>query len=420
MKKVINLIKNNFLCIYIILNILFVFTSSYLFTVGTFKYSFYGDMLHKAVILNIIVSIIILIKKIKEKTYKINIIDILLLLILMFTIISARLAYDTKIAINGEKGRYEGLYAIIYYMSLLFMSGFLKKNQKKYVIGIIIFGGAVQAIYSLFQMFEINIVKIFYHHGELWVTGFTINPNFYGQLILMCLLYTIGLYFKARKGLMINGVYLLLITLFIVALLGSNTLSCALSLIVILILLLIYSIKNKCYKKLIIILVILFLTTFVITKIGKTRLVHDIIKTVNESAEISKGNLDDNYGTKRMAVYKRTVKVIPRYLLHGVGVDNFGKILDGKPIIYGRFFYDKAHSEPLQILVTEGIFALITYMSLFIIVLYKGIKECVKDKELYFILPVVGYLIQALFSISVIEVAPIFYIALGLLINREN
>ena len=37
-----------------------------------------------------------------------------------------------------------------------------------------------------------------------------------------------------------------------------------------------------------------------------------------------------------------------------------------------------------------------------------------------YILPIIGYIVQAMFSISVITVAPIFYIAIGLTINREN
>ena len=43
-----------------------------------------------------------------------------------------------------------------------------------------------------------------------------------------------------------------------------------------------------------------------------------------------------------------------------------------------------------------------------------------KEKSIYLILPVIGYLIQAFFSFSVIEVAPIFYISLGLLVDRDN
>ena len=43
-----------------------------------------------------------------------------------------------------------------------------------------------------------------------------------------------------------------------------------------------------------------------------------------------------------------------------------------------------------------------------------------KNKEIYLLLPVIGYLVQAFFNISVIEVAPLFYISLGLLVDRKE
>jgi hypothetical protein len=48
----------------------------------------------------------------------------------------------------------------------------------------------------------------------------------------------------------------------------------------------------------------------------------------------------------------------------------------------------------------------------------KDKKDNKKNKEIYLILPIIGYLVQAQFNISVIEVAPFFYIGLGLLIDR--
>ena len=139
----------------------------------------------------------------------------------------------------------------------------------------------------------------------------------------------------------------------------------------------------------------------------------------NEVTQIAKGNLNDEFGSNRMALWKRTIKVVPKYLIHGVGIDNFANVLDGKPIVYSKNIYDKAHNEYLQILVTTGIFSLISYLCLHFLILKEGIKETIKNKEIYYILPVIGYIVQAQFNISVIEVAPLFYIALGLVINRE-
>ena len=117
-----------------------------------------------------------------------------------------------------------------------------------------------------------------------------------------------------------------------------------------------------------------------------------------------------------MCIWKNTLKIVPKNLIHGVGVDNYYYAFDGKPLYSknGKVFYDKAHNEYLQILITEGIFCLISYLAFYGIITVRGTKYSFKNKEVYFILPIIGYLVQAFFNISVIEVAPIFYIALGL------
>ena len=148
----------------------------------------------------------------------------------------------------------------------------------------------------------------------------------------------------------------------------------------------------------------------------------ELINLGNETIEISKGNLDDNFGTDRMYVWKETIKIIPNYWLTGVGIENFYYAFDGKPLTTynGMISYDKVHNEYLQVLITQGVFSFITYILFLSILVFSGIKESYKENKLYLILPVGGYLIQAFFNISVIDVAPLFYIGLGFLINRNT
>ena len=204
----------------------------------------------------------------------------------------------------------------------------------------------------------------------------------------------------------------------------SNTTSVAIGLIFVLIYIFVYCLKNKYYEKFLVVFVIILSTICVTIIIGKTTLVKDLIKTENEATEIAKGNLDNNYGTKRMYIWKETIKIIPNNLLHGVGIDSFHKAFNGEALILQkptkRILFDKAHNEYLQLLVTQGIFALASYLFIYGYAVYKGTKNCYKLKQIYLILPVIGYLVQAFFNVSVIEVAPTFYIALGLCCGKEN
>ena len=313
----------------------------------------------------------------------------------------------------------------------MLLSTFVSKEYKKFLVNCILICGAFQAFYGICQSYNWLNVKLFFHKTKdydeitnkiiegkrLWVLGLTNNPNFFGTYMLLCLSYSLGLFIDCKK--VSKGfIYVLLIALFMYALLLSNTTSAAVGLIVVGIFILIYCIKNKFLIKFFTITAVISVVTFFAFYQGKTRLIKDIGKVGAETTEIAKGNLNDSYGTDRMFIWKKTVEIIPKHIWHGVGVDSFHKAFDGGALTQKTktktIIYDKAHNEYLQILVTEGIFAFISYLLLYGTVLFSGLRRSIRFKEVYLVLPVIGYLVQAFFNISVIEVAPMFFMALGL------
>ena len=412
-------LKELLLPIYIILNMLYVLIGSYLVinkTINIKKFS-RGEII--ALILNILVLItLFIIKKIKKKL-KFNITDIFLILIIIFSIISVIFAVKPKYALFGFSGRYEGLFQILYYFSVYMLSTFIEKKHKKIIAYSILFCGAIEAIYAILQVTQWLPVITQYHHKKPWATAFITNPNFFGSLMILCLSYSLGLFIDLNKiyTKIING---LLIFLFMVGLLISDTLSAAVGLFVVYIYILVYIIKNKKFKDFIIITLVLLSASILMHSTKKTRLLKDVIKTKNQTVEIAKGNIDDNYGSNRIFIWKNTLKAVPENIINGVGIDNFYYAFGKKPLTMKGWFFDKAHNEYLQILICEGIFALISYLLFFGWITIKGTINNYKEKEIYLILPVIGYLVQAFFNISVIEVAPFFYISLGLLSERKK
>ena len=412
-------IKNNLLNLYIISNILFVFFNSYSFITKSSTYGDFGDNIVSFLMINSVVAIILFIIKIRKKEYSIKIYDVLLLIVGILAFISSMLAINKDVALNGFKGRYEGLYSLLYYFTLLFLCSFVKKEDKKKIIFVILFTGVFQAFYAFLQLADSESVSVSRNLGTIWANGLTNNPNFFGSYMLLCLSYSIGLFLEEGKK-HLKIIYGIVLVILFTGLLVSNTTSCAVGLIGVIIYSVIYLLKRKDYEKIIVIFSILIFTAATVNMFDKTTLFKDLVKTKNEAVEIAKGNNSDSFGTKRMQVWKATMKVVPKYLIHGAGVDNYFFIFDKGPLVIGRYFYDKAHNEYLQILVTQGIFSLISYLLLYLVIILKGIKNTYDNKNLYLILPVGGYLIQAFFNISVIEVAPIFFIALGLLIDRDD
>lgn len=413
-------IKKHFLMIYVILNILSILLCGYLYVKQQLTLQKISRLYIAFLFINLTVIIFHIIKKINNKEkLRIDYYDIFLIFIFFFSVLSCIFALYKYVALFGIGGRYEGFFQIMYYFSLFLLSSFLNKDERKIVSYTILFFGAVETLYAMCQVCKIFNVFTQYHLGKPWATGFVTNPNFFGSLTILCLSISIGCFFDSTKrtSYLIFSAFILL---FMNGVLISNTLSAVIGLIVVLMYCFFYALIKKKKIKFLVVVSLISLITGVQTITHNTYVIKDLIKTKNQSVEIAKGNIKDNYGSNRMYIWKHTLRVVPDHLAYGVGIDNFAYAFGGKPLSMKSWIFDKAHNEYLQILICEGIFALLAYLAFYGSITLKGIKYSIKNNELFLILPVIGYLVQAFFNISVIEVAPIFYIALGLCANRDN
>ncbi|MCR5185525.1 MAG: O-antigen ligase family protein [Clostridia bacterium] len=371
----------------------------------------------------------------KEKHEKVAV-YLCIALILVCGIIATLFAIVPSVSLFGLNGRYEGLFSVIYYFSLMYLSSLLNKKYKRIVIQAIIVVGIIQCIYAIFQANEASFVRKRYHiidYGskvdmiqgnvkkELWVTGFFTNFNFYGTFILICVSYVVGLFIDEEKR---NKkiIYAIIFALLFSGLLMSNSTSCAVGFIFVSLYSLVFCIKNKKIKEIIVIALLTIISTTIVYGQNKTTLLGDLDRTRKEVTEMAKGNIDEKYGTKRIYIWKHTLEIVPQYLIHGAGLDNFYFAFDGEPLRSpsGRTIYDKAHNEYLQIIVTEGLLSLMVYLVMYGIITWNGMKNSFADKKIYLILPIIGYLVQAFFNIRDIEAAPFFFIAMGLAIINKT
>lgn len=83
-------------------------------------------------------------------------------------------------------------------------------------------------------------------------------------------------------------------------------------------------------------------------------------------------------------------------------------------------YIDKSHNEFLEYAVSNGIFNLIAYLLLIGVIIYNLIKSIRNDLSKLLLLTLIGYLVQSFFNISVIMVAPIFWIFLGFCVKEKE
>ena len=420
--KVTNFIKKELslkLAIYLIINLIYMFIGSY----KKKNYNIIPEVFSIGYHYLLAINVLIIGYLIFKKKYKYKKVDIFLYIAIILGVISTVFAYNVRMAIFGKNGRNEGLIMICYYITTVIIASFINKDKhKKMVIHTMFPFAIIQLIFGFIQ-----VSGVYYNSSPLFVdkhqaAGFIANPNVFGTYMLINLTYAVGLYLDGKETKK-QIIYIILMFLFSSGILIADALSCILAFVLILCALTVYLLFNKKFKKAFILIISFLLPLIILTKLNLTQAISDLIKTKEEVVEIGKGNIDDNFGTGRMYLWKRTLKIVPDHIWNGVGIDNFVYAFDGKALngyIKKMGIYDKAHNEYLQILVTQGIFALICWLIIYLLIVKDGLIRFFKDKKTYLLIPVVGYLIQAFFNISVIEVAPMFYMALGLCINKDN
>lgn len=137
-----------------------------------------------------------------------------------------------------------------------------------------------------------------------------------------------------------------------------------------------------------------------------------------EMHELLHGNFDDDFGTYRIFLWKRTFKLVYQFPILGSGPDSFAIRF------MARYTSDIASIGPLTIndtaanvyftmLINLGIVGLFTYLSFIFFQLKEGIKNMNNYSKILFI-TLICYLIQDFFNLSVVIVSPLFWLLMGL------
>ena len=403
--------------------VLIIFLSYLIAKVGTVDLVKYESIMSFVAILNIFIILI----GIRNNYYKFRIVDLFVFLLIIFAIISTLFSVNIKTSLIGVSGRNEGLIMIITYYTLFILNSLIKNDKYKKII-IITFLAS-----SLLQLHE----KMFSTH----VIGLVGHYNFFGTFCLLVYSLSIGLFIftKSKKG---KYFYLAISSVFFPYLIGCVTGSVNIGLVFVfiaiisyLIIVLILKLLKKTNNKLKSFSILLVKTVLVISVIilcfmkinSHTK---DVVKEFNTSKEevkeMASGNVTNNWGSQRGFIWKETLKIVPKYWFHGVGIDCLIYAFDGSYLItpWTNRIVDKVHNEYLQLLVTEGIFSLITYLVFLFYIFFTSIRNIFKyeklDNSIYIglFLAFIGYAIQAFANIRVTRVAPFFFILTGLLYQR--
>lgn len=142
---------------------------------------------------------------------------------------------------------------------------------------------------------------------------------------------------------------------------------------------------------------------------------------LRQAHEILRGNLDDNFGSGRIYIWRQVWELVKEAPLLGGGPDTLG--LRGL-IPFSRFneeleieivgTIDAAHNEYLNILVNQGLLSLLPYLAALILTFIKWWKDAENIAVAICGCAMFFYSIQAFFGISMCIIAPYLWVAIAI------
>lgn len=377
--------------------------------------------------------------------------DILLLIFMGLVFISTFLSSNIKVSIFGFKHRHEGLLMFATYIIIYMCSKkYFKYNKVSRFLNIMFLVSMAIGILGIAQQYVNN--KELYPLFNKGICSTFGNSNFFGSFISIVLPIATAIFILNGNK---KGFILSLIMFY--NMISSGTRSAWVAFAVVGLMGLIYLIKqrNKKYFVRAAILLILFVIIFIYllngfdfiinklksddaneqggsvktTQASSTKTITELkIETMKNELKYAKetGNFD-KIGSDRILIWKLSLKLIAKKPVFGCGPDNFWEGLVrnctkeiGEYVYRTNICIDKAHNEYLQIGATLGIPALICYLVFIGLILFPKKKLALNDKKYFIIcLSIISYLVQAFFNISTIGVAPLFWMLLGLIDNRD-
>lgn len=148
------------------------------------------------------------------------------------------------------------------------------------------------------------------------------------------------------------------------------------------------------------------------------------IGILHEMHELLHGNFDDDFGTYRIFLWKRTFKIFPEFPILGSGSDTFAirfmaKYTQDIAAIGPLTINDTAANVYLTMLINIGIVGLGSYLIFIFTQIKKGLKN-INEYSAILLISMICYLCQDCFNLSVVIVTPMFWLLMALHYSSLN
>lgn len=352
-------------------------------------------------------------------------------LFIYFILLAASVyAAENKVfAIIGVPGRWEGLVTITLYM-FLFITARLYLVPDEGLFKIILVTAIIVSIYGILQTmnfdpFPRDVLRENWSKRAFSTMG---NPNFLGSYIVLIIPTSIYFYIIKKNITGLTAYAILFYCLLSTGTRGAwlGTIASIMAFAAIHYMYFRYS-KGE-FTRYIILLVITILLLALYNFNTEGAFIDRFLSIKRDADEfLTNGDRADYSGANRGFIWKRVAELIKKRPLAGYGIENLGEAFkkyytkDMIELWNEVRYLDKAHNEYLHIAVTSGIPSLLVYLTFISQIILKGLFRLKNCKTALLILSsVIGYMTAAFFNISVVSVAYVYWIFLGLLAGSNG
>ncbi len=354
-------------------------------------------------LLLVIVSVIALFLLLKDNPQIKHPTFIPLGMFLIFALTSALLAPVPITAWIGSPFRFTGLSTYLCCAILFILAMHTGKEEKllRYMTG----SAAIGSLLAILQYFGLNLVPHEPFRKGMISYGTMANPDFLGTYTAFILPAAVLLFLRSRKK-----VWLLCSVSIYAGLLVSLCRGAWLAALAGFLVIAASCRRDTAKRKPLLLLAGVFLaTTLVLLPARDGLLLHRIISL---SGEVSKGiKMDEGAGAYRFFIWQKSFKLFLRFWAFGIGPDH---LLYAKIFTPNHALVDKAHNIFLEIALTMGIFALLSYLAF----LSFFLRPARNEKGFLLFTMILVYLIQGFFNIDVVMIMPLFWIILGMSLSE--
>ena len=382
---------------------------------------------------------------------KFDFLTIVYLLLIFFAGISVAFSKPTQpIPFFIITGHIEEVFHYYAYFFLFYASTKIEMSKDvKFVILTFIVIGIIHNFFGVFQLFGLRISDDSYNNKEMHeqlkcIYGLTSNCNFYAGLATIITSITCATYLVKKIPIFDYKWIFLIFVMFFCTICSSTRLGIlgvaatlffliSLGIITFLLKKNIF-LKNAGWPKLnlnkiTLIIAISIISFFIVYVAFPQLLIPSLNEFSNDVHDLSSTKNIDNFGSLRGQVWRFSIEYLLKVnFLTGTGIGNFIDVFLTNPRMHeSPQIVNFAHNEYLHILVTQGIFAFATYMTLYTTCIARSIKsilysgnETFKQFKIIIVLTLLCYMTQAFFNCNIFETYLYFWILLGLSYSNKQ